>query len=291
MSGETRVAVVTGASSGIGKEAAKALAGAGWHVIAHGRSPGRAAEAKAEIEAAAATGAKIDMVLGDLALLCEAERVASEIAALTPRIDVLLNNAGGVRNAREVTSEGNEVTFAGNHLGQFLLTERLLPLLRKAASESPAGATRIVQTSSSAHLVTQAIDWDDFQHIDNWSSVGAYGFAKLANILFTRELARRLEGTGIVVHALHPGMVDTNFASHGTKDMQDHFAAHPAIAAADAAAPLVWLATADEPGRSSGDYWAQGVKEDPSALARDDANAARLWSESERLVERFRQPA
>lgn len=281
---QQRTVVVTGASSGIGKEAAKALAAQGWHVIAHGRSAARAAEAKAEIEAAAAPGACVDMVLGDLCLLSEAERIAREIAGVTDRIDVLLNNAGGVHNAREVTREGNEVTFAGNHLGQFVLTQRLLPLLERASEDQPAGGVRIIQTASSAHLVTQTIDWDDMQFLNNWTSVGAYGFAKLANILFTRELARRLEGTGIVVHALHPGMVDTNFASHGTQDMQDHFAAHPAIAAAEAAAPLVWLATAPEPGLSSGDYWAQGGKVDPSALALDDGNAVRLWAESEKLV-------
>ena len=131
-----RVAVVTGASSGIGKETAKALAAQGWHVIALGRDPSRTVAAEAEIRAAA-TG-QVDMIRADLSLIAEAERAADAIAALTSRIDILINNAGGMASRMVMTSEGLEQNFAGNHLGPFVLTNRLLPLLRAAAADAPA---------------------------------------------------------------------------------------------------------------------------------------------------------
>ena len=131
INGRTPTAVVTGASSGIGKAAACALAAAGWRIIALGRDPGRCAAAKLAISAAS-SGRPVDMVLADLSLMTDAARAAQEVAALTGHVDVLINNAGGVASRRVVTAEGNEATFAGNHLGPFLLTNRLLPLLRAA---------------------------------------------------------------------------------------------------------------------------------------------------------------
>ena len=137
MTEKRKTAVVTGASSGVGKAAATLLAAMGWHVIALGRDPGRSARAEAEIRAAASPEARVDMILADLSLMADTARAAGEVAALTDRVDALLNNAGGVRDEKIVTSEGNEATFAGNHLGHFLLTDRLLPLLRKAAADAP----------------------------------------------------------------------------------------------------------------------------------------------------------
>ncbi|MEO6715903.1 MAG: SDR family NAD(P)-dependent oxidoreductase, partial [Novosphingobium sp.] len=126
---EQKVAVVTGASSGIGKETARALVGKGWHVIGTGRNPERSAAAEADIRTEIANGGKFDMLRGDMALMSETMRIASEIKALTNRLDVLINNAGGVRDQRYVTSEGTEETFTANHLAPFLLTRELLPLL------------------------------------------------------------------------------------------------------------------------------------------------------------------
>ncbi|HEY0959702.1 MAG TPA: SDR family NAD(P)-dependent oxidoreductase [Novosphingobium sp.] len=280
-----RVAVVTGASSGIGKEAAKALAAEGWHVIAHGRDAGRSAEAKAEIEAAAAHGGRVDMVRADLSLLSDTARMADDIAVLTDRVDVLLNNAGGLRDRQEITAEGNEVTFAGNHLGHFLLTGRLLPLLRKAAADGKPGDVRIINVSSRGHANCPGIDWDDLQMLNDWTTVGAYERVKLCNVLFTRALAKRLGGEGIVSHAMHPGVVASNFAAHGSPQLQAHMSASPElITASEGADTLIWLAMADEPGKANGRYYKERTDSPASPLADDEALSERLWVESEALV-------
>lgn len=282
----TRVAVVTGASSGIGKEAAKALAAQGWRVIALGRDPGRSAAAETEIREAAADGAQVEMIVADLALMADAARAAREIAARTDRVDVLLNNAGGPAKERVVTPEGNEATFAGNHLGPFLLTNRLLPLLKAAAADQPTGAVRVLNVSSSGHLGSPGLDWSNLQLLENFQTGLAYMNAKLANVLFTRALARRVAADGIVVHAMHPGIVDSNFASHGDQAMQSYLAAKKDVAftPAQGADTLVWLATDPEPGRSTAGYFHQRKPDTVSAQGQDEAAAERLWSESEALV-------
>ena len=283
-----QVAVVTGASSGIGREAAKALAADGWRVIALGRDPDRSAAALPEIRAAASSGQAVDMILADLSLMSDAARAAREVAALTDHVDVLINNAGGTPAERVVTPEGNEATFAGNHLGPFLLTNRLLPLLVAAAAERPAGAVRVLNVSSSGHLVSRGLDWNNLQLLEDFQTGAAYCNAKLANILFTRALARRTADDGIIAHAMHPGIVATNFASHGDQAMQQYFETKKDVAATpqEAADTLVWLATAAEPGRSTGGYFHQRAPADLSPLAQDDAAAERLWAESEALVAR-----
>lgn len=282
--GQGRVAVVTGASSGIGKATAKALAAQGWHVIAHGRDAGRSADAKAEIEAVAAKGGKVDFVRADLSLLSDTARMADEIAGMVDRVDVLLNNAGGVRDKLTITAEGNDASFAGNHLGHFLLTDRLLPLLRRAAKDRKPGEVRIVNVSSRGHFLCQAIDWDDLQLKNNWNAGAAYGLAKVSNILFTRELAKRLGDEGIVSHAMHPGAVATNFGAAGTPEFQAHKDRTDTITPEEGADTLIWLATAEEPGHTNGLYFHQRQPADTTPLAQDDAVAERLWQESEVLV-------
>lgn len=283
-----QVAVVTGASSGIGREAAKALAAAGWRVIGLGRDPQRSADALAEIRAAAAGEAEADMILADLSLMADAARAAREVAALTDRVDVLINNAGGTPSERVVTAEGNEATFASNHLGPFLLTNRLLPLLKAAATGRPAGAVRVVNVSSSGHFVSPGLDWSNLQLLEDFKTATAYCNAKLANILFTRALARRLAADGVISHAMHPGIVASNFASHGDQAMQDYFATKMDVAVTprEAADTLVWLATASEPGLTTAGYFHQRAPADLSPLAQDDEAAERLWSESAALVTR-----
>lgn len=274
-----KVAVVTGASSGVGKAAAKMLAAQGWHVIALGRDPQRSADAEAEIRAAGSPDAKVDMVTGDLALLADTARMAQEIARLTDRVDALLNNAGGVRAERHVTAEGNEATFAGNHLGHFLLTGRLMPQLRNA----PDGA-RILSTTSDAHGMGPGFDWDDLQLLDKFNPGWAYCNAKLANVLFTRGLAQRLKDQGIVANAVHPGVVASNFTAHADEGMRARMANLDAFTPEQAAETLVWLATSDEGGKVTGALFHQHKPFPIHPLGQDDASVDRLWAESERLV-------
>ena len=287
--GQPRVAVVSGASSGIGKAAARALASKGWHVLGLGRDAARCSTAEAEIRAAAAPGSRVDMLRADLSLLADTARVARELTARTDRVDVLINNAGGVGNKMLMTPEGNEATFASNHLGPFLLTLRLLPLLRTAVVASRPGDVRIIATSSIGHHHSPPMDWEDIQRIRNFTTGGAYTNAKLANVLFTRALAVRLAGDGIVAHAMEPGIVlASNFVSHADEAMQRYMATLTAVAVSpeEAAATLVWLATAPEAGETSGGYYCQCKPAPMSAAAQDDAAAERLWIESEALVRR-----
>jgi NAD(P)-dependent dehydrogenase (short-subunit alcohol dehydrogenase family) len=279
------VAVVTGASSGIGLEAAKALAAAGWRIIGVGRDRDRSLAALTEIRAAAA-GGEVDLLRADLSLMADTVRLAKDIAAGTNRIDVLINNAGGTCRARVVTPEGNEATFAGNHLGPFLLTNRLMPLLRAAAAQQPRGAVRIINTASSAHEYSSGLDWSDLQMLNHFVPAQAYCNAKLATVLFTRALAKRAAPHGIVVHSVHPGIVATRFASHGDEAMQQYFAANAdkVLSAKEGADTLIWLTMAREPGDTTGGYFFQRAPGTVSTLGQDDAAAERLWIESDRLV-------
>jgi len=283
---EGRVAVVTGASSGVGQAAARALAARGWRVIALGRDAERTAAAAADIRAAAAPGVRIDTIRGDLALLSDTARMADEIAALTDRVHVLINNAGGVRAERVITTEGNEATFAGNHLGHFLLTNRLMPRLRAAAAAASPGSVRVVSVSSNAHESSSGIDWSDLQQTREWSSGKSYVLAKLCNVLFTRELARHVAAHGIIAHVMHPGVVASNFATHAEPRMRSYLATLKSLSPEEAADTVVWLATAPEAGSMTGGYFQNRQLLEPSRAAQDDAGAARLWAESEALVAR-----
>lgn len=284
--GAPRVAVITGASSGIGLAAATALASQGWRVIGTGRDGARIARAESQIRAAAAPNVRADMIRVDLALLADTMRAAGEIAALTDRIDALINNAGGAAKGRVLTADGNEGTFAGNHLGHFVLTNRLLPLLRAAAARSARGATRIINMSSSAHTYAPGLNWDDLQMVENFVPMPAYCNAKLANVLFTRALAERLADEAIVAHAMHPGAVDTNFITHADEGTQKYMRGLDLLSAQDAADTLIWLVTAAEPGMSTGGYFHQRKRIATSAAANDAAAAKRLWVESEKLAAR-----
>ena len=280
-----RVAVVTGASAGIGKATAARLAGLGWHVIAVGRDRQRCATAHEEIRAAAAPGAKVEFVRGDFTLMADVRRVAAEIAARTGRLDCLINNAGGVRDALYRTAEGNEATFAANHLAPFLLTRELMPLLKAGAARLPPGSVRVIAVSSSGHRMSRGMDWGDLQSFGNFVPAAAYCQAKLANLLFTRALARRAAADGILAQAMHPGVVASNFASHGDAAMQAHMAASSAVSPDEPAQTLVWLATAPEAGRDPGRYFHRMAEEIPAETALDDEAAERLWIESEALLD------
>ena len=280
-----RTVVITGASSGIGLETAKAFAGMGWHVIGIGRNPQRSAAAEAEISSEIAGGGKLDFLRGDMALMAQTMRIAGEIKALTGRIDVLINNAGGVRDARYVTSEGTEETFTANHLAPFLLTRELLALLRETAGQGKPGDVRVLATSSRAYHNAAAMNWDDLQNLTgNFQPAGVYCQAKLANALFIHELAKRLAGDGIACHALVPGAVHSNFASHGDAAMQGYMKVAEGLTPAEVARTLVWMATSEETGLPGGRHFYEMAELEVQPHGADDAAAARLWAESEAIL-------
>ncbi len=280
-SDQKRVAVITGASSGIGLETAKVLAGQGWRVIGVGRNPERCASAEAELKA---TGGDVEMLRADLSLLGETERLAKDVAGRTDRIDVLINNAGGMAREQVMTSEGHEANYAANFLSPFVLTEKLLPLMRKTAAEAPAGSVRILNTSSNASEMIPAINLDDLQNLQNWNYGAAYCGGKLANVLHARGLAQRVASDGIVAHSYHPGKVDSNFFSHAPDSVQESYGDEPGLTIAQGADTLIWLATAEEPGRSNGGYWFERKPRDPNPLVNDDAFVDRFWQAAEKLT-------
>jgi NAD(P)-dependent dehydrogenase (short-subunit alcohol dehydrogenase family) len=282
-----RVAVVTGASAGIGLSTARMLAERGWHVIGTGRDPARSAAAEADIRAAASPEARVDFVRGDFNERADVKRVAAEITALAPRLDVLINNAGGVRDALYRTSEGLEATMAANHFAPFVLTRELLPLLKATAADSAPGAVRVIATSSSGHEYCQGMNWDDLNMFDSFTTGGVYCQAKLANILFTRELNRRLAADGIVAQSMHPGRVASNFGSHGDETMRAYMETNADTQPDEPAQTLAWLATDPEGGRDGGRYFHALAEVEAAPQARDDEAAARLWTETEAMLSRI----
>lgn len=281
-----RVAVITGASSGIGKETAKALVALGWQVIGQGRDKGRSEAAGTEIAQAAKSGGSFTMLRANLSLMAETKRLADDIKAQAPQIDLLFNNAGGVRDARYLTSEGTEETFAANHLAPFLLTRELLPLLKVAAATAKPGDVRVIATSSKAYMTASGgMHWDDIQHLSgDFPATLVYCEAKLANTLFTHELAKRLAPDGIACHALIPGPVYTNFASHGDANMQSYMKVAEGLTPAQVAETVVWMATDAECGYPGGRHFYEMQQLEVAPHGNDDAAAAQLWAESEALL-------
>jgi NAD(P)-dependent dehydrogenase (short-subunit alcohol dehydrogenase family) len=276
MQGKT--VVITGATSGIGEVAALELAGKGARIvfIARDRNRGEATLAKLD---AKAPGLSHKVHYADLSLVAEMKRVAAQIAASEPRIDVLINNAGAAFAQRQVTAEGFELTFALNHLSYFVITaglrERLL-------GSTPA---RIVSTSSTAHSGMK-IDLGDLQTKNGYSSLKAYGRSKLENILFTRELARRLRGTGLTANCLHPGVVATRFGHESGGMMQPFLKALQlfAISPAKGAETIVYLASSPDVANVTGEYFVKNKIAKTSAAAQDMGVAAGLWAETVELT-------
>lgn len=270
--------LVTGGTGGIGRATAVGIATMGAHLAITGRDPERAKDAAREIRAAG--GGKVDVFVADMSSQSEVRRLAGEVLQRLPRIDVLLNNVGGYWNTRHVTADGLERTFALNHLASFLLTNLLLDRLTQSA---PA---RVVTVSSNAHA-TGRINFADLQDESSYSGARAYNQSKLANVMFTYELARKLRGSGVTATVLHPGVVRTAFGAEdpgGIQRLLVPFAKWFMKSPEKGAAASICLAVASDLDQVSGQYFVSGKPKRSSKRSYDEAAAARLWQVSADLV-------
>jgi len=275
-----KTALVTGATNGIGRASARALAKRGMRLYLVARDSQRAEETRAEI-ASESPGAYVRVLSADLSSQADVRRAAAEFLATGDPLHVLLNNAGVVELRRSETRDGIETTFAVNHLAYFLLTSLLLDRIRTSA---PA---RIVIVASDAHRMGGPLDFHDLGSAKSYSVMGVYGRSKLANLLFARELARRLAGTGVTVNSLHPGMVRTGLGQNNHAPVLKFLTnlARPFFRSPERGAETsIWACTAPELDGVTGRYFSDRREEQPHAHAQDDTAAKRLWDESEKLV-------
>jgi len=269
--------LITGATNGIGLAAAEGLAARGAEIAIVARSEARAKESAERVQAAG-SGGPVDVFMADLSRQADVRRLAAEALARYPRLDVLVNNAGAVYAKREVTQDDIELTWAVNHLAPFLLTTLLLDRLLAGA---PA---RIVTTSSDAHKPAR-IPFDDL-NAERSYRMSRYGQTKLANILFTAELGRRLAGTGVTANCFHPGLVATGFNRNNGPLMRlvntvvKPFARSPE----KGAETLIWLVDSPEASDEQGGYFVDKRRVAPSAAAQDMDAARRLWEASEQQL-------
>ena len=271
-------ALVTGASAGIGLHTALGLARAGMRVVIVGRHPARTETARRFV-AERVPGAEIDTALADFASLDEVRGLAADVLARHPRLEVLVNNAGLISPRYAVSAEGHELTVAVNHLAPFLLTNLLLERLRASA---PA---RIVTVASAAHNAAR-LDPATMTHPANWTPLSAYGRSKLANVLFTRALARRLDPAVVTACCLHPGVIGTAIGDRaGTLAGLTWRLAKPFLRGADKGAETsIFLATTADPTPFHGAYVIGKAVADTDPAARDEGLGEALWEESARLV-------
>lgn len=274
-----KTCVMTGATSGIGLAAAVELAARGARLVLVARNPARADDALAAIRART-PDAPVEVVRGDLAKLAEVRDAAEAILARCPQIDILFNNAGVVKLKRETTPDGFEAMFGVNHLAYFVLTNRLLDRLRATPN------ARIVSTASEAHRFGGALDFDDLQSERSFGGFKTYGRSKLCNILWTRELARRLAGSGVTANCFHPGAVATRLGQTDAAwtKLLSRVLGIFMLSPEQGASTGVFLAAAPEVATVSGRYFAKSREKKPAAYGQDDAAAKRLWEISESLV-------
>jgi NAD(P)-dependent dehydrogenase (short-subunit alcohol dehydrogenase family) len=270
--------VITGATGGIGLAAAEALARLGAQLAIVARSDARAADAVARIRAAGGDGTEVDVLHADLASQASVRALAADVLQRYPHLDVLVNNAGAMHAARQLTADGVELTWAVNHLAPFLLTTLLLPRLVESA---PA---RVVITASDAHK-GKLIPFDDLNAERSYASRGfaRYGQTKLANILFTLELGERLRGTGVTANCFHPGLVASGFNRNNGALMGVIMTVAWPISRSPGkgAETLVWLADSPSVADETGGYFVDRRRATPSRPAQDAAVARRLWQVSE----------
>jgi NAD(P)-dependent dehydrogenase (short-subunit alcohol dehydrogenase family) len=271
-----KTVVITGATSGIGGIAARRLAEQGARIVIVARDRERAEETLRDLRAANAEQAHTAFY-ADLSRLREMKRVAEEIAAAVPKVDVLMNNAGLISTGNRRTEDGLELMFATNHLSYFVLSNLLLARLRAA------GGARIVSTASDAHRRARL----DFERLQDQKGGTAYGMTKLCNILFTRELARRISGTGVTANCLHPGFVATRFGDDTRGALRTGLAIAKrlfALSPEEGAKTMVYLASSPEVTGRSGGYYERCAAAEPARAAQSDADARRLWEVSAEIT-------
>jgi NAD(P)-dependent dehydrogenase (short-subunit alcohol dehydrogenase family) len=273
-----KVVVITGATSGIGEVAADRLAQKGARIVFVARDRVRGEEMQKHLRAVAGH-ATHTVHYADLSSLAEQKRVAKEIADSEPQIDVLINNAGAIFTSREVTADGLEKTFAVNHMAYFVMTNILLDRIK-----ATPGA-RIVSTASTAHRFGK-LDFNDLQSEKRYSAFGVYGMSKLCNILFTRELAKRLAGTGITANCLHPGGVNTRFgdANGGLMGFLFKLGKNFMISPEQGAQTIIYLASSPDVEGKTGGYYDKCKLAAASKAAQSDADAKRLWDVSAKIA-------
>lgn len=269
-----KTCVVTGGTGGIGREIARGLGRLGADVVLVVRSPERGEEVRCAMRADGG-GGTVHLVRGDLEAVADVRSAAAETAERFPRVDVLVNNAATFTRKRRETADGFEAQFAVNHLAPFLLTHLLLGPLRAA------GAARVVTLSSEAHR-HGGIPWDDLRGVHRYSGIRRYSDTKLMNLLFTKELARRVAGDGITANAMHPGVVGTELLYGGFPPIR---LLKPFLRTPEQGARTgVWLASDASVEGVTGRYWKDEKEIQPAARALDAEAAQRLWEESARLV-------
>ncbi len=277
---QNKIVLITGATNGIGFEAARALAAKGATIVGVGRSAQKGADAARRIMRATGND-RVEFLTADLSVQADVRKLAEDFKRKYDRLDVLLNNAGAFFATRMTSQDGIEMSWALNHLNYFLLTGQLLEVLKASA---PA---RIVNVASAAHHRVTSIHFDDVEFTRGYSGWGAYGHSKLANILFTYELARRLTGMAITANALHPGFVATGFGHNngGIVNFGVHLAQRVAAKRpADGARTSVYLASAPDVEGVTGQYFVDSRPARSSPATYDVDAAARLWALSEGMV-------
>ena len=264
--------LITGATTGIGLAAAVALAGRGANVAIVGRNETRTKIAAAQVRAAAGRGATVATFIADLSSQSAIRKLASEVLARYPKLDVLVNNAGAMYTRRQLTEDGIELTWAVNHLAPFLLTTLLLERLWASAP------SRVITTASEAHQGTQ-IPFDDLNAERSYRGFRRYGQTKLANILLTGELGRRLEGSGVTASCFHPGLVASGFNRNNglLMDLAMTVLRPASRSPQKGAETLVWLASSTDVSKINGGYYVDMEWRPPSPEGQDVETAQRLW--------------
>ncbi len=277
---DKKFCIVTGGNSGIGFEICRGMAKAGFQVImvSRGRERGEIALRKLKEE----FGNSIEMMLCDMSDLDNISKLYDEYTSKYDRLDVLMNNAGALWGSRLETKQGNEMTFGVNHLGYFVMTETFLPLLKSTKN------SRIINTASEAHKMSR-LNLSDLNYENKkYSQWLTYCNSKLCNILFTRELARRLEGTGIATHCFHPGVVRTRFAEDARGLMRLFWPIFRIfmIGSKRGAKTGLHLALSEDAGKTTGEYWSSSKRRKGSSNSRNRKNAKKLWTLSEGILKK-----